>query len=74
MTKKDYAAVASVMARASSDASDSGQRLLVRNTVIALARQFAEDNPRFDHGAFYRECRVTDGQGNVILASDELIH
>jgi len=71
--KKDYTAVASVMARASSDASDSGQRLLVRNTVIALARQFSEDNPRFDPAAFYKACRVTDGQGSVVLASDELI-
>jgi len=73
VTKKDYAAIAGVMARAGSYASDSGERMIVRNIVIALARQFAEDDPRFDHGAFYRACRVTDGQGNVILASNELI-
>ena len=71
--KKDHAIVAGVMVRANADASDSGQRLLVRNIVIALARQFAEDNPRFNHAAFYKACRVTDGQGSVVLASDELI-
>jgi len=71
--KKDHAIVAGVMVRANADASDSGQRLLVRNIVIALARKFAEDNPRFNHTAFYEACRVTDGLGSVILASDELI-
>jgi len=44
--KKDHAIVADVMVRANSDASDSGQRLLIRNIVVSLARQFAEDNPR----------------------------
>jgi len=71
--EKDHAIVADVMVRANADASDSGQRLLIRNIVISLARQFAEDNPRFNHTAFYKACSVTDGQGNVTLASDELI-
>jgi hypothetical protein len=71
--KKDYAAVAGVMARTGSYASDSGQRILIRNIVIALACRFTVDDPQFDHAVFYKACSVTDGQGNVILASDELI-
>jgi hypothetical protein len=47
--------------------------MVIRNIAMALALEFAASYSRFDHAAFYRACNVTDAEGNVILASDELI-
>ena len=51
MSKKDYIAIAAVMASYHEQGS-AGVRLMVEHLADDLSRVFAADNPRFDHDRF----------------------
>jgi hypothetical protein len=56
MTRKDYVAVARIIAEAETDTHEGRRNLDRLDVVNAFARLFAEDNARFDADRFRAAC------------------
>lgn len=61
MSRKDYEVIARVLKAEFNFRRDAREWLAldaVRNVASALARTFADDNPRFDYDRFIRACEL----------------
>ena len=63
MTRKDYELIAAAFIRATESANQQDEYILrcaaldgIQRAAIALAFGLHDDNPRFDHARFLRDC------------------
>jgi hypothetical protein len=56
MTKKDFIAIAAIMAQYAPGSNPNTDRYTWNNLYNSLADHFERDNPRFDRGRFFRAC------------------
>ncbi len=56
MSRKNYRAVAAILAEQYADCHLDCERAVVRAFAKAMARTFSDDNPRFSVQRFYAAC------------------
>lgn len=52
MTRKDYKALATALAKVGAKSDSHGQ--IIAEAMVEMAKAMSEDNPRFDRDTFYR--------------------
>lgn len=57
MTRKDYQALATALARVGAKSDKHGE--IIAEAVVEVAKVLAEDNPRFNRDTFYTFYRMT---------------